>query len=172
MVNNRIEAKMIFSTDVIKDFSSEVFGNLTTVLVYQGSIPSSGAYAAGFLTTFSWTGTALLQAYNGLDMEVTVISQGYRLYKVGNQYSSYSKQAGIATWAVLLDQSLTGDLISFNNQTNSLSFNRNITVNDPFMIVPVTDTTSNGVVRFSSVSFTHPADEVLQSFQINFTLDN
>lgn len=163
---------MIFSTDVIKDFSSEVFGNLTTVLVYQGSLPSSGAYAAEFLTTFSWSGPALLQVYNGLDMEVTTISQGYKLYKVGNQYSSYSKQAGTASWAVLLDQSLTNDLISFNNQTNSVTFNRIIDIDDPFMIVPVTDTNSNGVVRFSSVSFTHPADEVLRSFQINFTLDN
>jgi len=160
---------MIVNLEVVKDFSENIFENLTTVLVYQGPRPTVGVYIAGFLTDFNWSGNYLLQAYNDIDLSVVKSNNSYRLYKVNGEYGSFSRQAGIAAWAVLFDKNLTNDLIEFNSQEKTVTFKRDIRSDDAFMIVPVTDSMTNGVLRFTSLSFTHPADENIQRFEIDFS---
>lgn len=160
---------MIVNSDTIKDFSDTIFGNLTTLLIYQGPVPSVGVYIAGFLSDFSWSGSKLLQGYTNIDTNIVKTSQGYRLYKINNDYSLFSKQSGTASWAVLFDKSLTNDLLVFNSLAKTISFNRDINANDSFMIVPVTEANVNGVIRFSSIEFSHPADENIQDLEIDFS---
>ena len=105
---------------------------------------------------------------------VNKIESTYRISKdspTGTSYGSYIRQSGIAEWAVLFDFSMlegTTKLLEFDSNTNRLNFLRNITENDLFMIVPVSDAAGAGVLRFNTVTFDN-SNKVIKKFTLNFS---
>ena len=166
---------MIFYSDVAREFAEDVYIRLTTMVVYKGVRPSVQDYVAKVNDgTYNWTGNHLLQAYKDVDLTVNKIESTYRISKdspTGTSYGSYIRQSGIAEWAVLFDFSmLEGEtkLLEFDSNTNRLNFLRNITENDLFMIVPVSDAAGAGVLRFNTVTFDN-SNKVIKKFTLNFS---
>jgi hypothetical protein len=162
---------MIFYYEITQDLAEDTYQNLTTVLVYSGPQPTLANYMLGFLSNYSTNGSKLLQAYTDLDVNVVEVGASHRVYntKTNTSYGNYSFNSGLAEWAVLFDRSMTGDLLRFGG--SSLTFLRQITNSDLFMIVPVSDNTGTGVLRFNNVSFSQTGqEEFIEKFTLNFKL--
>jgi hypothetical protein len=163
---------MIFYSDVAKDFAEDSYQNLTTMIVYKGSQPSVQNYVSGVNNNlFSWSGSYLLQAYKDVDLTVNKVGSTYKIEKdslAGTTYGNYIKQAGTAEWAVLFDVSMINDLLAFTN-TNEINFLRNITEDDLFMIVPVSNTAGDGVIRFDTIMFNGIDNNIIKKFSLNFS---
>jgi hypothetical protein len=164
---------MIFYSDVARDFAEDVYVRLTTMVVYKGTQPSVTEYINS--GTYAWTGNYLLQAYKDVDLTVNNIESTYRINKDspnGTSYGNYIKQAGTAEWAVLFDWSMlegTNKLLEFNSITNSLDFLRNVTENDLFMIVPVSNAAGAGILRFDTTDFDGLLNNPIKKFTLNFS---
>jgi hypothetical protein len=165
---------MIFYSDVARDFAQDVYTQLTTMVVYKGTQPSVQDYITKVNNgTYTWAGNYLLQAYNGVDLAVTKIESTYRINKnsiAGTEYGNFIASSGTAEWAVLFDKSMsvgTNKLLTFSN--NQLIFSRNITENDLFMIVPVSDAAGAGIVRFDTTNFDGVSNNAIQKFTLNFS---
>lgn len=165
---------MIFYSDVARDFADEVYTRLTAMVVYKGSQPSVQDYIDKVNDgTFTWSGDHMLQAYDSVDLSVTKIESTYRIKKnspIGTSYGDYICRSGMAEWAVLFDKSMlegTNKLLEFSNY--QLVFLRNITANDLFMIVPVSDTAGAGVLRFDKIDFDGVTNNAIEKFTLNFS---
>jgi hypothetical protein len=161
---------MIFYYEITKDLAESTYQNLTTFLIYSGPQPTVEVYVDNF-TTYSPSGSVLLQGYTDLDISVVEVGASHRIYntKTETSYGNYSVNSGLAEWAVLIDSSAIGDLLEFSGST--INFLRAPTQNDLFMIVPVSDNTGDGVLRFNSVAFTNPGtEEFIETFTLNFKL--
>lgn len=168
---------MIFYDSILKDIAENTFKNLNIVVIYKDVQPSKDDFITNFSTTYSWTqtttSTAVLQAYENVDLGTTEVSGDYRVYKTspsGTSYGPYVKNTGTASWAVLFDSSSSGDLLEFNNDNNTLTFLRDVTDDDIFMIGPVSTLSSSGIVKFASLNFEDPAEEDLKGLTINFSM--
>lgn len=163
---------MIFYSDVARDFAEDSYQNLTTMIVYKGSQPSVQNYVSGVNNgLFSWNGAYLLQGYKNVDLTVNKVGSVYKIEKdsaAGTTYGDYIKQAGTAEWAVLFDVSMTDDLLEFTND-NKINFLRNITEDDLFMIVPVSNTAGDGVIRFDTIMFNGTNNNIIKKFSLNFS---
>ena len=166
---------MIFYSAVARDFAEDVYIRLTTMVVYKGAQPSVQNYISKVNDgTYKWTGNYLLQAYKDVDLTVNKIESTYRISKDspnGTSYGDYVRQSGTAEWAVLFDFSMlegTNKLLEFDSNTNRLNFLRNITENDLFMIVPVSNAAGAGVLRFDTVTFDN-SNKVIKKFTLNFS---
>lgn len=163
---------MIFYSDVARDFAEDSYQNLTTMIVYKGSQPSVQNYISGVNNDlFNWNGSYLLQAYKDVDLTVNKVGSTYKIEKdsvAGTTYGDYIKQAGIAEWAVLFDVSMTDDLLEFTND-NKINFLRNITEDDLFMIVPVSNAAGDGVIRFDTIDFNGTTNKAIKKFSLNFS---
>jgi hypothetical protein len=168
---------MIFYSDVARDLVNDTYRNLTTMVVYKGSQPSVEDYVIGVNnSSYKWSGSYLLQAYKNIDLVVNTVSTTYKIEKNSpneTTYGDYIKQAGIAEWAVLFDSSMiapsnTNKLLEFTN-ANELNFLRNITENDLFMIVPVSDAAGDGVIRFNTIDFDGITNQAIKKFTLNFS---
>jgi hypothetical protein len=162
---------MIFYYEITKDLAESTYQNLTTFLIYAGPQPSVLNYISGFTTTYSPSGSVLLQGYTDLDISVVEVGASHRIYntKTETSYGNYSVNNGLAEWAVLIDSSAVGDLLEFSG--SNINFLRAPTQNDLFMIVPVSDNTGDGVLRFNSVAFSATgSEEFIETFTLNFKL--
>jgi hypothetical protein len=166
---------MIFYSDVAKDFAEDVYSRLTTMVVYKGTRPTVQSYISKVNDdTYKWSGNYLLQAYKDVDLKVNKIESTYRISKNspdGTEYGDYIRQSGNAEWAVLFDLSMlegTNKLLEFDPSTNRLNFLRNLTENDLFMIVPVSDASGAGVLRFDTITFDN-SNKVIKKFTLNFS---
>ena len=165
---------MIFYSDVARDFAEDVYVRLTTMVVYKGTQPSVQDYISKVNDgTYTQAGNYLLQAYKDVDLAVNKIESTYRINKNspdGTSYGNYIGQSGTAEWAVLFDLSMltgTNKLLEFSSATG-LNFLRNLTENDLFMIVPVSDAAGAGVLRFDTINFTGFNNPV-KKFTLNFS---
>lgn len=165
---------MIFYSDLARDFAERVYTRLTTMVVYKGSQPSVQDYIAKVNDgAYTWSGDYMLQAYNSVDLAVTKIEATYRINKnslVNTSYGDYICRSGSAEWAVLFDKSMLegpNKLLQFSNY--QLVFLRNITANDLFMIVPVSDTAGAGVLRFDKINFDGATNNAIDKFTLNFS---
>lgn len=165
---------MIFSPNIVKGIAQNSFDKLNLMLVYSGSKPSIANYIANFNSTYSWTGSLLLQGYLKVDLAGVNDSENqYRIFKnsvSGTRYGAFSRQAGAASWAVLFSESLLNDLLQFDAKNKTVRFLRNISVNDSFMMIPVSELNGDGVLQFNSTNFSHPAeeDDTIESFSLRF----
>lgn len=169
---------MIFYSDVARDFAEEVYTRLTTMIVYKGSQPSVTDYITKVNDgTYTWSGNHMLQAYNSVDLAVTKIESTYRVRKTsqdGTTYGDYICRSGQGEWAVLFDNSMvktnetdTNKLLEFSGY--QMIFLRNITENDLFMIVPVSDAAGAGVLRFDTIDFDGASNNAIKKFTLNFS---
>jgi hypothetical protein len=165
---------MIFYSDVARDFAEDVYTRLTTMVVYKGAQPSVQDYISRVNDgTYAWIGNHILQAYNAVDLTVTKIESTYRIKKnstINTEYGDFIAATGRAEWAVLFDKSMlegTNKLLEFSGY--QLIFLRNITENDLFMIVPVSDAAGAGVLRFDTIDFDGATNNVIKKFTLNFS---
>jgi hypothetical protein len=170
---------MIFYSDVVRDLVQDSYKNLTNMVVYKGRQLSAQEYVEGINTgTHNWNGTYLLQAYNNVDLTVNKVGSTYKIEKnsaVGTTYGNYIKQSGTAEWAVLFDNSMIKTSASDTNKlleftvTNELNFLRTMTEEDLFMIVPVSNTAGDGVLKFNTIEFDGVANQAIKKFTLNFS---
>jgi hypothetical protein len=165
---------MIFSSNVGQGLAENTFVNLKIMLVYEGSQPNILDFVVNF-NDYKWTGSKVLQAYVNVDLLGSPFSaRRYRIVKnsaSGTDYGAFSKKSGTAAWAVLMHENLVNDLVQINSGAGSINFLRNITDTDAFMIVPVSDLSDNGVLRFSNLNFTHPhvsGSDAIETFVLEF----
>lgn len=165
---------MIFYSDVARDFAERVYTRLTTMVVYKGTQPSVQDYITNVNDgSYTWSGDSMLQAYNSVDLAVTKIEATYRIGKnspIDTTYGDYICRSGSAEWAVLFDKSMlegSNKLLEFSNY--QLVFLRNITANDLFIIVPVSDTAGAGVLRFDQINFDGVTNNAIEKFTLNFS---
>lgn len=163
---------MIFYADVAKDLVDDSYKLLTTMVVYKEKQPSVAEYVAKVNDgTYKWTGLYLLQAYTGVALSSNKFESLYRIEKTGEGTSYVGQNIGAAEWAVLFDESMlngTNKLLEVDSITNSINFVRNITEDDLFMIVPVSDTTGVGVLRFDTINF-DGSEKSIRKFTLNFS---
>lgn len=163
---------MIFYADVAKDLVDDSYKLLTTMVVYKEKQPSVAEYVSKVNDgTYKWTGSYLLQAHTNVGLGASKFESLYRMEQITEGLSYVSQNTGSAEWAVLFDGSMlvgANKLLEFNSSTNSMDFVRNITENDLFMIVPVSDTTGVGVLRFDSVNF-DGSEKAIRKFTLNFS---
>lgn len=167
---------MIFYSGVARDLVESTYIYLVSMAVYKGSQPSVENYITGVNNgTYKWAGSNLLQAYKDVDLTVNKVESVYKIEKNSSdntEYGNYIGGTGLAEWAVLFDRSMfqgTNKLLEFNSSTNQLSFLRNITDNDLFMIVPVSNASGDGVLRFNTINFTGSTNKVIKKFTLNFS---
>ena len=167
---------MIFYSNVASDLAQDSYRLLTTMVVYKGKQPSVTDYVTNVNNgTYKWTGNYLLQSYKDVDLTVVKFESVYKVKKNSvdaTLYGNYICRSGLAEWAVLFDKSMSegsNKLLEFNSTTNSMNFLRNITENDLFMIVPVSDTSGAGVLRFSTIVFNGSANRPIKQFTLNFS---
>jgi hypothetical protein len=165
---------MIFYSDVAKDFAEDVYTHLTTMVVYKGAQPSVADYITRVNDgIYTWTGNDMLQAYNNVDLSVTKIEATHRIRKssqAGTTYGDFICRSGKAEWAVLFDRSMsegTNKLLEFSGY--QMIFLRNITINDLFMIVPVSNAAGAGVLRFDTIDFDGATNNAIKKFTLNFS---
>lgn len=165
---------MIFYSNVANDLVQDCYLLLTTMVVYRGKQPSVEEYITKVNNrTYAWTGNYLLQAYKNVDLSMSKLGSITKIEKNspdGTAYGNYVRQSGLAEWAVLFDKTTsegTNKLLNFN--TNSMNFVRNISEDDLFMIVPVSDITGVGVLRFDSIDFNGTANKPIKRFSLNFS---
>lgn len=165
---------MIFYSEVAEDLAQESYQMLTTMLVYKDKQPSVAEYITRVNNgTYKSSGNYILQAYTDVDLSVSKFGSVNRIEKyspIGTLYGNYIFRSGLAEWAVLFDSSmLEGEtkLLEFNN--NTMNFLRNITEDDLFMIVPVSDVTGAGVLRFDSINFDGFENKAIRQFTLNFS---
>jgi len=165
---------MIFYSNVADDLVQDSYLSLTTMVVYRGKQPSVEEYITKVNNgIFAWTGNYLLQAYKNVDLSSSKFESVTKIAKSspnGTLYGNYIRQSGLAEWAVLFDKTMsegTNKLLNFN--ASSMDFVRNITENDLFMIVPVSDTSGVGVIRFDSIDFNGITNKPIKRFALNFS---
>jgi len=170
---------MLFSSNVGQGLAENTFVNLKIMLVYEGSQPNILDFVVNF-NDYKWTGSKVLQAYVNVDLLGSSFSaKRYRIAKnsaSGTDYGAFSKKSGTAAWAVLIHEDLisvdnSNRLISVDSSSGTINFLRNITDTDAFMIVPVSNLSDNGVLRFSNLNFTHPhvsGSDAIETFVLEF----
>lgn len=165
---------MIFYSEAPRDLAEDTYKNLTSMLVYKGKQPTVSSYITGVNNgTYTRTGNSLLQAYLNVNLAVAKVGSTYRVEKTspdGTIYGNYMHDSGIGEWAVLFDASMllgANKLLDFDAAANKVNFTRNITADDLFMIVPVTDTAGVGVLRFNSVTFSSSVNNAIKKFTLN-----
>lgn len=166
---------MIFYSNIADDSVQDSYLLLTTMVVYRGKQPSVAEYITKVNNgTYAWTGNYLLQAYKDVDLSKSKVESITKIEKNspnGTSYGNYFRQDGLAEWAVLFDKTTsqgTNKLLNFN--TNSMNFIRNISENDLFMIVPVSNLTGLGVLRFDSIDFKGGNNpNPIKRFAVNFS---
>ena len=166
---------MIFYSDIARDLTADTYRNLTTMVVYKGQQPS----VEEFITkvndgTYDWNGNFLLRSYKNVNL---IVKKAGKVYKIEKENSPapttiVNVTSGTAEWAVLFDKTMvktnttdTNKLLEFNSTT--MNFLRNITQDDLFMIVPVSDKTGPGVLRFDSIKDNN--DIIIEKFTLNFS---
>lgn len=166
---------MIFYSGVASDLAQDSYRLLTTMVVYKEKQPSVAEYVTKVNDgTYKWSGNYLLQAYTNVDLSVSKFESINRIEKNsidGTLYGNYICQSGLAEWAVLFDKTMlegSNKLVEFNTNTNSMNFLRNITEDDLFMIVPVSDTSGAGVLRFDTINF-NGSNKAIKQFTLNFS---
>ena len=163
---------MIFYADVAKDLVDDSYKLLTTMIVYKEKQPTVAEYVSKVNDgTYKWTGSYLLQAHTNVVLGASKFESLYRMEQISEGLVYVNQNTGSAEWAVLFDESMlvgSNKLLEFNSGTNSMNFVRNITENDLFMIVPVSDTTGVGVLRFDSVNF-DGSEKAIRKFTLNFS---
>lgn len=166
---------MIFYSDVAKNLAEGTYVYLISMAVYKGSQPSVANYVTGVNNgTYKWTGNNLLQAYKDVDLTVNKVESVYKIEKNSAENTAYGDYVGIAgsaEWAVLFDKSMfqgTNKLLEFSSN-NQLTFLRNITEDDMFMIVPVTNSSGDGVLRFNTIDFNGTTNKAIKKFTLNFS---
>jgi hypothetical protein len=166
---------MIFYSDVANDLAQDSYSLLTSMVVYKGKQPSVIDYITNVNNgTFKWTGNYLLQSYKDVDLTVIKIESINKIQKNsvdGTLYGDYICQSGLGEWAVLFDKTMlegSNKLLEFNTNTNAMNFLRNITEDDLFMIVPVSDTSGQGVLRFNTIVF-NGSNRAIKQFTLNFS---
>ncbi len=165
---------MIFYSDVAKDLAEGTYIYLTSIAVYQGSQPSVGNYITKVNNgTYKWAGNNILQAYKDVDLIINKVESVYKIEKNSAEnttYGNYIGSAGTAEWAVMFDVSMfqgTNKLLEFSN--NRLNFLRDITDDDLFMIVPVTNSSGDGVLRFNTIDFNGTSNKAIKKFTLNIS---
>lgn len=167
---------MIFYADIIKDFVNGTYLQMSTMIVYKGSQPSATEFIAGVNSgIYKWSGLNLLQAHSDVELTARPFESQYRVELTLDSTSTiyYTNQnSGAAQWAVLfhesmIDQSLPLPLLS-NPSANSIEFARDITEQDLFMIVPVSNSSGSGVLKFATIDFDGSKNE-LEYFSLNFS---
>jgi len=152
---------MIFYPGFVDDIVDQTYKNLKTILVYKGSQPDIDTFISRVNSgTYKATGSSLLQRYSVSEYDIETNNQIVQL--LAENISGTFYNSGLAEWAVLIHNSQPSTLI---NTSNSELFVRDITDSDLFMIVPVSDTTGRGVVKFTSIEFT--GQKSLTSFTLN-----
>lgn len=163
---------MIFYADVTEDLVDDTYKLLTTMVIYKENQPSVAEYVAKVNNgTYKWNGSYLLQVYTGVVLNSKKFESLYRIEKISDGTSYVGQNIGSAEWAVLFHESMlvgSNKLLEFNSDTNSMDFVRNITENDLFMIVPVSDTTGVGVLRFDTINF-NSSEKSIRKFTLNFS---
>jgi hypothetical protein len=166
---------MIFYSDVASDLAQDSYKLLTTMVVYKEKQPSVAEYVTKVNNgTYTWSGSYLLQAYTNVNLTVSKFESINRIEKSSVDslpYRNYICQSGLAEWAVLFDKNMlegSNKLLEFDTNTNSLNFLRNITEDDLFMIVPVSDTSGAGVLRFDTINF-NGTNKAIKQFTLNFS---
>jgi hypothetical protein len=167
---------MIFYSDVADDLAQDSYSLLTTMVVYKGKQPSVADYITNVNNgTYTWTGIYLLQSYKDVDLTVIKVESVNKIKKNsvdGTLYGDYIGQSGLAEWAVLFDKTMSegsNKLLDFNTSTKSMNFLRNITEDDLFMIVPVSNTSGEGVLRFDTIVFNGSVNRPIKQFTLNFS---
>jgi hypothetical protein len=166
---------MIFYSNVADDLVQDSFILLTTMIVYRGKQPTVAEYITKVNNgTYTCTGNYLLQIYKDVDLSKSKVESVTKIEKNspdGTSYGNYFCQAGLAEWAVLFDKTTsqgTNKLLNFN--TSPMTFTRNISENDLFMIVPVSDIKGVGVLRFDSIDFKSGNNpNPIKRFAVNFS---
>lgn len=168
---------MIFGDNIKKDFAELTYKNMTSALVYRGKQPTVAEYISRVNDgTYTWSGNFLLQAYKNIQLNVRKIESTYRVEKTSPSrtlHGDFMCQNGAAEWAALFNSSMidgSDKLLDFNSTTNTVSFLRDITDNDLFMIVPVTDMLGDGVLRFISIDFYADENNPLKKYSLNFSI--
>jgi hypothetical protein len=165
---------MIFYSDVAKNLAEGTYVYLTGMVVYKGLQPSIKNYVTGVNNgNYKWSGSNILQAYKDVELAVNKTDSIYKIKKTSADntlYGNYIGSTGTASWAVLFDRSMflgTNKLLEFTS--NQLNFLRNITENDLFMIIPVTASSGDGVLRFDTISFDGTTNKAIKEFTFNFS---
>lgn len=163
---------MIFYSGILEDLAKDTYQTLDSIIVYKGSQPARTSYIENFSNEYSWdhANSQILKTFKNVDLAPMNAEPYYRLYKPDSvSYQQYTKQSGSAEWAVLFDNTMVGDLISFSD--NKINFLRSLTDDDLFMIVPATNNSADsaGVVRFNSIVLGSGTEQI-QVFAINFKM--
>jgi len=145
--------------------------NLISIAVYSGDQPTASEYATNFSSNYTWgSGNQLLAIYGVINSDAvydnetvniaTSPSTGVaQLSEPSNSYTITRKaQAGTASWAVIFTSVDARDKV-YNGGSLSDSA-------DYFLIVPVTDLTGNGVIKFSTVEFNSSTSYPIQNFNL------
>lgn len=138
---------LIFSPSVKAAYAYQVFGatdltsfngaNNVRITVYGGTQPSAAAFFTNFNTTYSSTQAVFLA-----DFGLHTWTRGANSWSMTTFPSAANaSRAGVATWAALWMTTSASPVTSSAPTSN-------------FILVPVTSTADNGVIRFTSTSFT------------------
>lgn len=168
---------MIFGDNIKKDFAELTYKNMTLAVVYRGKQPTAAEYISGINNgTYTWSGNFLLQAYKNIQLNVRKIESTYRVEKTSPSrtlHGDFMCQNGTAEWAALFNKTMiegSNKLLEFDLSSNTVNFLRNITDDDLFMIVPVTDMLGDGVLRFISIDFYTDENNPLKQYSLNFSI--
>ena len=162
---------MIFYTGLIDTIVEQTYQHLTTALIYKGTQPDVDTYIERLNSgVYARTGNFLLHSYKNLVLDYARVNQIVQLsLSPSSSESVYENSAGFAEWAVLFhaDNVGSGKLLDFDG--TGPVFNRTITEDDYFMIVPVSSNTGVGVIKFANIEFTS-GQKNLETFNMNVSM--
>jgi hypothetical protein len=140
-----------------------------SIAVYSGNQPTASDYTTGFLDNYTWSaGSQLLAVYGtvsgsgGSSYSVQISTPSstgvIQLSEPSNSYATTRKRAGTASWAVIFQSS---DMYNYVYNGSAIPSTLN------FIIVPVSDLSGDGVIKFSTTEFN--ASTLYPIHSINFT---
>lgn len=162
---------MIFSDSWVNRIGADLGG--TVVCVFQGTQPTMAEYIAN-ANSYRFDSTNLLQVILtgtvGGGGSTPLITDPNTL---GYAQALYSVRAGTGTWATLASGTGEGQEVAFDSYENLDGYysldpsyaeslaNSYTYYNQSFAIVPISDLSGTGVIKFNSTVFSHPdsADE-------------
>lgn len=151
---------MIFSENWFKMSPLSVGG---LVAVYQGTQPTLADYIENYESSYNFDSPDILQIIltgGTLQSNGTIKRIETNPENLGYTQGLYSIREGIGTWAAIFPTSpASNSLEGYYELTNAQEYMTMFLSNGAFqsaMIVPISDLSDNGVIKFNSTSFSHP----------------
>jgi hypothetical protein len=158
---------MIFSKVWTRWTRPETPGSGSVICVYQGTQPTLEEYITNYNSSYSLAGPNILQlifkSNNGVFLEIN---------PDGSDYTQALKsfRSGTGTWASIhyiyggdggdfvAEYNISGFYFLSDNKLSTIQYliSENIDNYNLTTIVPISDLTDNGVIKFRSTTFNHP----------------